>query len=142
MLWNRYLTTIRNVLAGLYWRNEDIRRIVIESGINPVYISFGDRPINVWQSVIEEAQKREMLDEIIDVARKEYPKVPSLELAQNDLLLSIQTPEIVDNMWQGPTDSTQLEKIMGSVSTLRPISFLALGLKKADSSSKNRTGRW
>jgi len=74
MLWDRNMTNLRNILAGLYWNMEDARRVVLEAGMNPAYISFSSRIINTWQSILEEAQKHSRVPDIIAVARKDTPR--------------------------------------------------------------------
>ena len=133
MTWDRNTSNLRNVLAGLYWNVEEARRIVLEVGMNPAFIGFSNKSINTWTSILEEAQKQIKLGDIISLARQEYSKMQSLALAEQNLLLSVEAPEIKDDEWQGPTDTGQLEKIIGTLSTLRPISFLEHGLEMAKS---------
>lgn len=133
MAWNKNLSNLRNVLAGLYWNVEEARRIVLDIEMNPAFISFSNTSINTWQSILEQAQHHDMVQGIIAKAREEYPKVQSLALAEQNLLLAIQTPEITEDAWQGPKDADQLEKIIGIMSTLRPINFLQRGLEVSSS---------
>jgi V8-like Glu-specific endopeptidase len=133
MPWDQNLSNLRNVLAGLYWNDEEARRIVLEVGMNPAFIRFSDRSINTWQSILEEAQHHEKVQDIIAQARTEYPKVQSLELAEQHLLLVVATTEMPAGAWHGPANAEQREKIMGALSTLRPISFLERGLQMARS---------
>lgn len=130
--WNPKLSNLRNILAGLYWREEDARRIVLEVGLNPIFIEFSSRPIITWQSILEYAGYHQQVDAIIAKAYEEFPQVQSLALAQQDQLhLAIETPSITDAGWHGPIAAEQLEKLMGAASTLRPISFLQRGLEVA-----------
>lgn len=133
MAWDRNLSNLRNVLAGLYWNVEEAHRIVLEVGMNWANIRQSGKSINTWQSILEEAELQLMVGDIIRLARQEYPKLQSLALAEQNLLLSVEAPEIKDEEWQGPTDSDQLEKIIGTLSTLRPISFLERGLEMSKS---------
>jgi V8-like Glu-specific endopeptidase len=129
MPWDRNTSNLRNVLAGLYWSIEDQRRIVLQVGMNPAFIRFSSMSINAWQSILEEAQHHDKVKDIIAEARKEYPKDPSLDRAEKNMLLMIEAPQIMEDAWQGPKDADQLEKITGAASTLRPISFLERGLE-------------
>lgn len=129
MAWDRNMSNLRNVLAGLYWNVEEARRIILDVGMNPAFISFSHKSINTWQSILEEAQQHDKVGDVITKAREEYPKVQSLALAEQNLLLAIEPPEIREDAWQGPRDAAQLEKIIGAMSTLRPISFLQRGLE-------------
>ena len=135
MPWNKNLSNIRNVLAGLYWTVDDARRLVQEEEIdlNPANIKWDSRPIILWHNILEQAQHHNKVSDIITKAREEYPAVQSLALAQENLLLSIETPALRDGEWSGPRSEGQLEKIIGSLSTLRPISFLERGMEVARS---------
>lgn len=128
-MWNRNLTNLRNVLAGLYWNVDEARRIVLEVQMNPAYISFHSKILNTWQSILEEAGHHNKVKDIIAIARHEYPSIQSLHLAEKNLLLSIEGPEMGDSDWHGPQGAESLEKIIGSISTLRPITFLQRGLE-------------
>ena len=134
MAWDRKnISNLRNVLAGLYWNMEEARRVVLDVELNPVVIAFSNKSINTWQSILDEAQLQDKVGDIIAKVRREYPKLQSLALAEQNLLLSVEAPEIKDDEWQGPTDTGQLEKIIGTLSTLRPISFLERGLEMSNS---------
>lgn len=133
MLWNRNISNLRDILAGLYWNVDEARRIVLEVGLNPAFISFSNRSINTWQSILEEAQKQERMGDILIKARQEYPRLQSLALAEQKLLLSVETPPMREGEWHGPSDAGQLEKIIGALSSLRPINFLERGLEVSKS---------
>lgn len=129
MAWDKNMSNLRNVLAGLYWNVDEARRIVIEVEMNPAFISFSNKSINTWTNILTEAQHHDKVSNIIAKAREEYPKLQSLKLAEQHLLLAVEAPEIKEETWYGPKDVDQLEKIMSAVSTLRPISFLQRGLE-------------
>ncbi len=128
MKWDNNLLNLRNLLAGLYWNIEEARRIAIEVDLNPAFISFSSKSINTWTSILEEAYLHDKVKEIIKRAREQYPKVQSLALAEQNLLIMVQVPELKEETWQGPAGSEQIEKIIGTFSTLRPVSFLESGL--------------
>ena len=129
----RTLANLRDLLARLYYRDRDIERIVTTVGLQPSYIAWDDRPVNTWQSVLTEADHHAKVLAIIDLARQEKPEVQSLQLAAQDALLAVRTPELRDDAWRGPTDEAGLEKITGAVSTLRPIGFLLRGYEVSKS---------
>jgi V8-like Glu-specific endopeptidase len=134
MSWNRTLSNLRDVLAGLYPTVNDSRRVIEDAGLNPVYISFDNKAINNWQNILREAQRRDKVQNIIEVARSDYPENDWLVLAQQGNLLATKGTDIhSDVTWKGPEDTKQLEKIIGAQSTLLPISFLEVGLVKAQS---------
>ncbi len=134
MNWNRTLTNLRDVLAGLYPTIPDSRRVVGDAGLNPAFVAFDHKAINNWFNILQEAQKRSKVQAIIQVAHTEYPENKWLALAQQGDLSTIKGPDIEEDVtWKGPDDSDQLEKIIGAQSTLLPISFLEVGLSKARS---------
>ena len=134
MNWNRTLTNLRDLLAGLYPTVQDSRRVVENAGLNPAFVAFDAKAVNNWFSILREAQNRNRVQAIVKVAHSEYPENEWLTLAQRGDLLAIKGPDIEDDVaWQGPGDAKQLEKIIGTQSTLLPIDFLEVGLLKARS---------
>jgi V8-like Glu-specific endopeptidase len=134
MSWNRTLSNLRDVLAGLYPTVQDSHRIVSESGLNPAFIAFDSKAINNWFNILEEAQKRGKVQSIVKAAYDEYPENEWLALAKQGNLPAVKGPDIeADVTWRGLDDTGQLEKIIGTQSTLLPISFLEIGLVKARS---------
>ncbi len=123
----RTMANLRDLLARLYYRDRDIERILTSVGLEPSYIAWDDRPVNTWQSVLTEADHHAKVLAIIDLARQEKPEVQSLQLAAQDALLAVRTPEMTEDAWRGPADAAGLEKITGAVSSLRPIGFLLRG---------------
>lgn len=67
--------------------------------------------------------------DVIGLARKEKPNVQSLALAEQDLLLAVETPVLQDAAWHGPTANGDVEKVILPLSTLRPIGFLLRGFE-------------
>jgi V8-like Glu-specific endopeptidase len=129
MEWDKNMSNLRNVLAGLYWSHEEARRIIIEVGMNPAFIGFSNKSINTWTNILEYAGHQKKVPGVISKAREEYPRDKSLALAEQGLLLAIEAPHIADDAWQGPKDAERLEKIIGAMSTLRPINFLQQGIE-------------
>ena len=124
----RTRANLRDLLARLYYRDADIDRIADTVGLDLGFIARDARPVNTWGSVLDEAENHGKLKDLIALARKEKPNVQSLELAERDLLLAVETPIMEAGDWRGPTTGGDLEKITGAMSTLRPIGFLARGL--------------
>jgi len=115
--------------VGVYWSVGEARRVVLEVGMNPAFIRFSSKSINTWTDILEQAQHHDKVQAIIAKAREEYPNLQALALAEQNLLLAVEAPEITEDTWLGTTDANQLEKIIGAVSTLRPISVLERGLE-------------
>lgn len=85
MGWNPSLNELRDVLAGLFPDEEDARRIATSAGLEPQYIRFDDKPINVWHNILEEATRRDKLQALLDQARHAYPNNPALQRAMAGL---------------------------------------------------------
>jgi V8-like Glu-specific endopeptidase len=134
MSWNRTLTNLRDVLAGLYPTVTESRQVVVQAGLNPLRIAFDPKAVTNWFHILEEAQKHNKVQAIVQVARDEYPENEWLALALQGNLAAIKGPDIEqDVVWKGLDDAAQLEKIIGAQSTLLPISFLEIGLARARS---------
>lgn len=137
--WDRSaVINLRELLARLYPTERDARRVVADAGLDPAYIAFDAKAINNWFAILQEARNRPgKIEAIVDVARADYPDEDGLRLAAlgtpPPLLAG---PEPAD--WRGPKGAGQLERIIGTESTLVPISYLEMGLVKARSVAKIR----
>ncbi|MEZ4866649.1 MAG: effector-associated domain EAD1-containing protein [Caldilineaceae bacterium] len=72
MLNHAAFRALRNRLAGLYGTQEDARRIVADTGLDPAYIQFSDKAINNWHSILTEAEKRDSLPALLAIVLEEY----------------------------------------------------------------------
>ncbi|MEZ4300448.1 MAG: trypsin-like peptidase domain-containing protein [Polyangiaceae bacterium] len=127
--WTTEHAKLRNILAGVYWDRADARRLVVDAGLDPLRMSWGNEPLLVWHSVLTEAVHQGKLDALIAKAAEENPGNTALAAAQNNALSrAILGEDLLARAWRAPTDPATLEKILGAVSTLRPISFLERGL--------------
>ena len=132
MGWNQTLINLRDVLADLYFTVQDSRRVVEEAGLNPAFMAFDNRAINNWQNILREAQKRDKVQSIVDIAHKDYPENQWLTLARQGEIPALKGTAIESEVeWQGPGEPCVLEKIIGEQSTMLPISFLEVGLARA-----------
>jgi len=132
MNWNRTLANLRDALAGLYPTVQDSRRVVSDAGLNPAYIAFDAKAINNWFNILREAQNRNKVQAVIKVACGDYPENEWLALAEQGDLAAVKGPDIAEDVaWKGLEDADQLEKIIGTQSTLMPIRFLEAGLLNA-----------
>ena len=133
MAWDRNTSNLRDVLAGLYWERNDAVRLLREVRLNPAYINLSDKMINTWTSIVEYAMHQEKLDALIAQARLEFPKDKLLMMAEEHRLLTLETPAIPDGAWHGATDPGELEVLTKGIDTMRPISFLEIGVQVAKS---------
>jgi hypothetical protein len=139
MAWDRQqLINLREILARLYPVERDARRVVEDAGLNPAHIAFDSKAITNWFSILEEARKHSgKVEAILAVALEEYPENEGLQrAAQGAPPPVLKGPEPAD--WRGPKSAGQLEKIIGTQSSLVPISYLEIGTLKARSVAKVR----
>lgn len=73
--WSPELLHLRDILADPYWREEDARRIVVEAGMDPILVEFSPRPINTWQSILEQAHIHRQIDALLTRAVAEHPHI-------------------------------------------------------------------
>lgn len=70
---NSHQPLLRDVLATLYPRDADTRRVARDAGLSETRIAFDSTAINTWSAILLEAQKQGLLENIIAIALKEYP---------------------------------------------------------------------
>ncbi len=135
MPWNSNLTHLRDWYAERYLTVKESRRIVVQAGLDPRFISFDERAITNWFNILDYAEKQSAVDELIDVALIENPTEQSFLLAAKEgVLTGIEGPDIATVVsWQGPVEPDTLEKIIGKRSSFLPIHFLEIGAMKARS---------
>jgi V8-like Glu-specific endopeptidase len=124
------LTSLNRILANLYPMIGDGLRVAKRVGLNTTLIAFDNKAINNWSAIIQQAEDSAKLDALIDFALAEYPDNEALVKAKAGAPpLPLEGPATAN--WSGA--SGQLEKILGTTSTLVPISYLELGLVRARS---------
>jgi V8-like Glu-specific endopeptidase len=134
VVWSEKLTNLNDVLAGLYPLTADSIRIVDDAGLPRAFIAFQQRAIDNWHAILDEANKRDKVSDLVRVARKDYPDDPFLKRAEEGKLASVRGPILGQDLtWNGELPTGTLEKLMGQASTLMPISFLEVGLQRARS---------
>lgn len=116
-------------LADLYPDDESVRRLLEFSGVPLALIRFGSRPIDTWFSALSEVDSRRKRADLLTVVLLEKPENATLHAALRD---SLDANGTFDQETPGaPGIPSSVEKIMGGQSTLLPISFLELGLRRA-----------
>ncbi|HWJ41115.1 MAG TPA: trypsin-like peptidase domain-containing protein [Candidatus Limnocylindrales bacterium] len=131
------LSALRTLLANLYPTVEDARVLVTDAGLEAARIEFSSKAITNWFNILQYANPRNAIDDIISTALKDNPNNELLERA-----LKREPPAIAEgpeaNNWSGPAGTSQLEKIMGKTSTLVPIAYLEIGLMRSRSIARVR----
>jgi V8-like Glu-specific endopeptidase len=139
MLYDRdALRNLREILARLYPTEREARRVVGDAGLNPAQIAFDPKAITNWFAILEEAAKHPgKIEAVVAVALGEYPDDEGVQrAAQGAPTPVVEGPEPA--AWNGPKSPGQLEKVIGTESSLVPISYLEIGLLKARSVAKVR----
>lgn len=72
MVSGEILVKLRNVLAMLYSDQSSIRRLVADADMHAAHIDLMGSSVNVWHSVLLEAQKAEKLDALLAVVEDDY----------------------------------------------------------------------
>ncbi|MBI4784104.1 MAG: trypsin-like peptidase domain-containing protein [Oscillatoriophycideae cyanobacterium NC_groundwater_1537_Pr4_S-0.65um_50_18] len=135
MNWNQEsIRALRLKLAFLIPAERDVRSLIEDAGLDPAYIDLSGAPVTRWYEVLSEAKKQLKLDSILARAIERYP--------QDEMLIGMSRGEYASTEndvtdWRGAVNQ-DLEKIIGTESTLVPISFLERGLKCARSVARIR----
>jgi V8-like Glu-specific endopeptidase len=124
------LIPLRTILANLYPTVSDARLVVKDARLDQTRIEFSNKGITTWNSILEYANQREKVDDVIKRALDEFPENEQLKDA-----LKGAPPPVIEGpeakQWNGPTVAAQLEKIIGAASTLVPITYLEIGLQRS-----------
>jgi hypothetical protein len=72
MAWNQNLTHLRDWFADRYYTLEQARRVVVEAGLTPRYITFDSQPVTNWFNILTYADHQQAVSALIDVAQKEW----------------------------------------------------------------------
>ncbi len=131
--WDRKALHDLNVLlATLYPTVEDSRRVVSAAGLRHIQIAFNNQALTNWFNILDHAEQREKVGDVIDAALADEPDNQSLLSAKAGAPPRVvEGPEPAD--WHGESDESTLEKIIGARSTLVPVRYLELGVEKAKS---------
>ncbi|XXX73967.1 trypsin-like peptidase domain-containing protein [Sorangium sp. So ce134] len=125
--------TLREALSWKYPTDAEARRFVADVRLDPRRITFHGRADLTWFSILEEAQKRgaSSVRAVLDRAIKEYPEDEVLaRLRDGAAVRYAEGPSIAALPWRGSGGPT-LEKILGTQSSLVPVSYLEVGIRRA-----------
>jgi hypothetical protein len=139
--WNPALRGLIGLLAGLYPDKGKAQLAVMGAGLDPNEIEWEGVPRVVWMKIVEEANKRDLVPELIRVAKEEFlNKRQALEVMEEQLRQppAAQAPRDVPKMdegqWKAPAAAVSgLERVIGDQPTFLPISFLLVGLDRSRS---------
>jgi hypothetical protein len=127
------MRTLREAMARKYPTDAEARRFVADIKLNPIRIYFQSRADLTWFSILEEAEKQggRWVRAVIELAIDEYPDDEALQrLRDGAAVRYAEGPNINSLPWRGRGGET-LEKIFGQQSSLVPVSFLEVGMRRA-----------
>lgn len=87
MPWDALLTRLRDALAELYPDATDARRVATDVLLSTNRIELTGKAVNVWQSILEEAEKQGKVRDVVALASREYPQCASLQAALADYVI-------------------------------------------------------
>ena len=67
-------SSLISILSELYSTEADIRRIVDDIGLNHKRIDFHGSAEAIWYRVMDEADKNDLMAELLEEARQRYPR--------------------------------------------------------------------
>jgi V8-like Glu-specific endopeptidase len=131
MDWSREaIIALRTALANKYPMISDALPISNDAGLDRARIAFDSKAITNWFNILEFAKSSGRLDNVLTRALQDFP--------EDEVLLGIQKgapPPVLEGpetkSWKGPAGQSALERILGTKSTLVPINYLEIGLKRA-----------
>lgn len=130
----KYLELSRT-LAGLYYTQQAIIALLVDAGFNPGDFDLNGRGAAVWSLIIKHLENKGQVKKLIEQVVKEYPDNTVFDA----VLKELPTPKSVyagtgaELQWKATgTPGKNFEKITGAQNTLLPISFLEIGMKRAE----------
>lgn len=137
MAWTQKMAQLNDALADLIYTHQGITALAQDSGIKPAWINFSGNAQEIWNSVINEANKRQKVEALISAALAKFPDNPFLVAASSTETINYSLQPDIDTIstWAIPSAS-ELEALTMEKSTLLPISFLETGIIKSRAVAK------
>jgi hypothetical protein len=131
VVWAKGLNDLILLLAGLYPDPDRARFAVRRAGMDPDGLDLAGPPRIVWLRIVEEANRRQAVYALLNVAREDYSNL-DLAALEKQLQQEPMGPRLDDRAWKGQhRDGGTLERVIGAQATFLPISFLETGLLRA-----------
>lgn len=130
MTWTQpVLNSLNRVLANYYPLLSDGMRIAKAADLRLPQIEFSNKANLNWFAIIQQAKIQNRVDQLVDMVLGEFPDDATLlQIKSQSPPPPVDGPSI---SWKAPEG--QLEKIIGSKSTLVAVASLELGIKRAQS---------
>jgi V8-like Glu-specific endopeptidase len=129
--WKSPLSDLNVRFARLYPDVGKARFVVRQAGLDPDEINWVGVPKVFWMHVLEEANRRDRILELLGVVCEEFPNIDFRSLKQrlaNPAGDAI-APALREDDWKAPPAAgSDLEKVIETQPTFLPISFLEKGL--------------
>ena len=90
--WNRSLTNLNTVLAGMIPFREESYAIASKAGLRVENITFSEKPSTNWFYIIQQARHQEKITQLIDEIEAQFGDSPVLQRARADVLTAILGP--------------------------------------------------
>ena len=137
MAWTPRLTQLNDALADLVPYQEGITKFIRSAGLRPSMVDFHGSALDIWCSVIDEADKQGKVSDLVKTVLEKYPDNPYLKsaLSQVEINYSASAEIGKSTQWQPINDDT-LEVLTFDNNTLLPINFLEKGILSSRSVAK------
>jgi V8-like Glu-specific endopeptidase len=141
MTWTPRLTQLNDILAELVPYQEGIIKFIRAADLKQQMIIFSGNALDIWCNVIDEANKQNKVNELIEAVRLKFPNNPFLIAAQNEEEINYSlSPNIEENDWHGIDEDT-LEVLTMGWNSMLPINFLERGINLSRSVAKVEINR-
>jgi hypothetical protein len=137
MTWTKKLLQLNDVLSDLVPDKDGIIKYAKASGLKPQSMGPGSNVTDIWNTILNEADKSSKIDTLLKSVLDAYPDNLYLKSALTSQEIDFSaSPDIDDTAdWQDVSDET-LELLTMEQSTLLPVNFLAKGVLKSKSVGK------
>ena len=130
MSWSPWMASLNDVLADLYPTTEASSRIVRCAGMKSALVGYNSIALINWFNILDQAEKQgNRAGALLDCALADYPDHQILLALKRGEPAAIKGPDL---KWEAPSGG-HFEKIIGTQSTLLPISFLEIGVERSRS---------
>jgi V8-like Glu-specific endopeptidase len=133
MPWDSSLSKLVDLFAGIYRSAADAEDVARRAGLPLENIDISGKPRIMWMRIVEEARLQGRLDELVEAVHEQYPNIDFPALKRQAAVRGPAASVIDEKDWRGGGLSGDLlEKVTGAQPTFLPISFLKIGLARAD----------
>src|SRR6187399_1081556 len=111
-MWNQNLTNLNYLLAGFYPFKNDSLPVAKKATLNILNIAFNDKPVTNWFNILDEADKEDKINNLVEAVLEDYPDNPVLKAVLEGTPLTDKTigkrpaGKILDtqDLWKDPDE--------------------------------------